>query len=262
MNGIKRSLASAFLGFYGLVTIFPAAILLRFINNVFILILLNSQADKDIIDAGDFSAPFILIILGGIFAYRLTGIAAANSTGKDNLALSAMICSVPVGMSFAALDIICTKLFAVWIYSKPVRFFLEPEYATAMDISTFENTKAISVLFGISSLIYLWAFLAGCIVGMFIINKCKVRLTLTIATSIVSFILLFMIPDSYIVALLFSLVNPVCFVYGSITAFGYAIRDNDIFFNFILIFLISIASITGNLVLIKPNIPLYRRKHK
>ena len=93
MNGIKRSIGSVSMGFYALKTIFSLAVLMKILNSIFLLILLNLQTDESVINAGDASDPLIIIILGGVFSYRLTGIAAANSMGKDNTALSSMLCS-------------------------------------------------------------------------------------------------------------------------------------------------------------------------
>ena len=264
MSSFKRSAGSISVGFYALKTIFPLAVLVKILYSIFLLILLSLQADKSVINAGDFSDPLIIIILGGIFSYRLTGIAAANSMSKDNTTLSAMICSIPVGISFAAIDIFFTKILAVLLYNKPVRHFFEQskDYIADSMVCTINDTDAVSKLSGLSALIYLWAFLAGCIVGMFIINKCRVRLVLTAATSLVSLILMFKTADFYIASLLLSPVNPLCFVYGGLTAIYYAFEKGEIVFNLILLFLFSVISITANLVLIKPNIPQYKRKRK
>ncbi len=264
MNGIKRSIGSVSMGFYALKTIFSLAVLMKILNSIFLLILLNLQTDESVINAGDASDPLIIIILGGVFSYRLTGIAAANSMGKDNTALSSMLCSVPVGLFFAAFDMFFVKILVPLIYNKPVRHFIETaeNYITDSAVCGINYIDIINELFGISALIYIWAFLAGCIVGMFIINKCRVRLVLTITTSLLSFVLMFITPDFYVIAIFFSVINPLCFVYGVIIAIYYAFGNGDISFTLIFASLVSIVSITSNLIFIKPNIPQYKRKRK
>lgn len=227
---------------------------------------------EDFIDAGEYSTPFLLIILGGILAYRLTGIAAANSVGKRALSFGVVFAAVPVSVIFSAMDLLTRKLFIAKIYGKQVRFFLEfdPDmvWYSVDSICDIADVKRMLILFALTILLYFWALLAGWLVGMFITNRCKVKITLNVITAAISIILYFIVHmsgNSYwsIGVLLVSLVNPVVFVYSSFRLL-YIVPLMDISLGWVVLIVCAMSLITifGNMLLIKLDIPAYKRERR
>lgn len=267
----KRTLSVISMVFYSFKTILPVVLLYELLMNVF-LIMFPGSLTEEFIDAGEYSTPFLLIILGGVLAYRLTGIAAANSVGKRALSLGVVIAAIPVAAAFSAMDLLTRKLVVANIYGKQVRFFLEIDpdavgYSIA-SICDITDVKRMLILFGLTVLLYFWALLAGWLAGMFITNRCKVKITLMVITIAVSIILYFavnMSGNSYwsIGVLLISLINPVVFVYSSFwLLYIVPLLDIPLGWMALIVCGISLITIFGNILLIRINVPAYKHRRR
>lgn len=268
----KRTFSAASLAFYGLKTIFPVILLLRLLNNIIMILFPEILPEDEMINASDATAPFLLLVLGGIWAYRLTGIAAANSAGKKTVSAGVIMAAVPVSALFAAIDLLTVKFCIAGIYGKPAVYFLEPAptgyYYTSDSVCGITDVKEMLFLFGATVLIYFWALLAGYVIGLFITHRCKIRITLAVMTAVLSIVLYYVMllsENGYwgIGILAAALINPVVFVYSSLTLISWAIlSESHLALIIASMCFISLITLVCNMLSVKRNIPTYRNRRK
>lgn len=275
-----RRLSSAVaLAFCSMKTVFPVILLIRLLDNAITILFPGVLPEDEIIDARNAAAPFLLLIFGGLLAYRLTGIAAANSVGRKTAALGVTAAAVPVSALFAAVDLLTVKLCISGIYGKPAVCLLEPiseKYVPevtghsygANGICSITDINGMLFLFLITMLLYFWALLAGYVTGLFITHRCKVRLTLmviTMAASVGLYYTMVLRQNVYwgIGILFVSLINPVIFVYGTLVLTAWAVLSG-MYLAPILLSACAVSFITlgCNMLLIKPNVPVYSGRRK
>lgn len=268
----KRTLSIIYMVFGSFQTILPIVLLYHLIQTAF-LVMFPGPLTDEFIDAGEYSTPFLLIILGGLLAYRLTGIAAANSAGKRAVSFGVVCAALPVSVVFSAIDLLARKLLIAELYGKPVRFFLELPPDIMMwykidSICEIIDGKRMLILFALTVLLYFWALLAGYLVGMIITNRCKVKITLTITTVVISIILYYVMSMSRnpywgIGILLSSLINPVVFVYSSFEAlYSIQLTELSLGWGVLIVCAVSMITIFGNMLLIRLDVPAYKRTRK